>query len=119
MLDLLLDIVPGTGDKASGFYFDNYGEPFVYALIGFLIVFAGIVLIIAIIWLLGLLMRKTDNLAFLRKGNKNKPEPVNTCEKADDGLPDEVKVAVIAAVTAYMDDEKPGCEFKIKKIKRL
>jgi len=45
----------------------GFGEACIYALIGFSIVFLGIILIIFIIWLIGLVMRKTDNLAFLGK----------------------------------------------------
>ncbi|MCD8287128.1 MAG: OadG family protein [Clostridia bacterium] len=60
MFNILLDIVP---NEDGNFYFDNYGEPFLYALIGFLVVFLGICILILIIWLIGLLMRKTNNLA--------------------------------------------------------
>ncbi len=124
MLNRLLEIVPGTGDKAGNFYFDNMGEPFVYALIGFVIVFIGIVIIIAVIWLLGLLMRKTNNLAFLtQRKNRKEPEkeritPSETAER-DNDVPDEVKAAIIAAIMAYYETSKPQCEFKVKRIKRL
>ena len=47
----------------------GFGEACIYALIGFSIVFLGIILIIFIIWLIGLVMRKTDNLAFLGRIN--------------------------------------------------
>ncbi len=50
----LLDIVAGS-DK--NYYFENFGEALIYALIGFLIVFVGISIIIVIIWLLGLLFK--------------------------------------------------------------
>ena len=82
MLNFLLDILPQKPDGTfdGNYYFsDRFGEPVIYALIGFLVVFLGIVLIIAIIWLIGLLMRKTDNLAFLTnigKKKKKKAEPV-------------------------------------------
>lgn len=124
MLNSLLEIVPGTGDKAGNFYFDNMGEPFVYALIGFVIVFLGIVIIIAVIWLLGLLMRKTNNFAFLtqRKNRKEQEKeritPSETAE-GDNDVPDEVKAAIIAAIMAYYQTSKPQCEFKVKRIKRL
>ena len=124
MLNSLLEIVPGTGDKAGNFYFDNMGEPFVYALIGFVIVFLGIVIIIAVIWLLGLLMRKTNNFAFLtqRKNRKEQEKeritPSETAE-GDNDVPDEVKAAIIAAIMAYYETSKPQCEFKVKRIKRL
>lgn len=119
MLNSLLEII-AHGD--GNFYFSNKAESLIYALIGFGIVFAGIVLIIFIIWLIGLILRKTDNLAFLTKRRKKVkkqieevvPEPVS-----EDGLTDEVKVAIIAAIMAYYSEEKPECEFKVRRIKRL
>ena len=133
MLNFLLDILPqkpnGTFD--GNYYFsDRFGEPAIYALIGFLIVFAGILLIIGIIWLIGLLMRKTNNLAFLSNfgkkiksaitKKKKKEEPAEAQTSVDGGdIPDEVKVAIIAAIMAYYSEEKPKCEFKVKRIKRL
>ena len=119
MLNALLDIIP-HGD--GNFYFSNKAESLVYALIGFVVVLVGIVIIIFIIWLLGLILRKTDNLAFLTKRRK-KPEK-KTQEAVpetvtEDGVPDEVKVAIIAAIMAYYSEEKPECEFKVRRIKRL
>lgn len=101
------------------------GEACIYAVIGFCIVFVGIVLIILIIWLIGLLMRKTDNLAFLNKIGKKKkkaaqPVPVvGTEDVSSDEIPEEVKAAIIAAVMAYCSEEVPECEFKVKRIKRI
>ena len=43
MLNSLLDIIP---KEDGNFYFSNFGEALVYALIGFLVVVLGIVLII-------------------------------------------------------------------------
>ena len=101
----------------------SLGEACIYALIGFCIVFAGIVLIILIIWLLGLLMRKTNNLAFLSKikikKQKAAPAAQEVVESAEEEVPDEVKAAIIAAVMAYYCQEKPKCEFKVKRIKRI
>ena len=126
MLNNLLDILPQKPDGSfdGNYYFsDRFGEPAIYALIGFLIVFVGIVLIIAIIWLIGLLMRKTNNLAFLTnigKKKKKKEEVAASETVADsDEVPDEVKAAIIAAIMAYYSEEKPKCEFKVKRIKRL
>ena len=126
MLNNLLDILPQKPDGTfdGNFYFsDRFGEPMVYALIGFLVVFVGIILIIAIIWLIGLLIRKTNNLAFLTnigKKKKKKEEPVLSQAVTDDEeVPDEVKAAIIAAIMAYYCEEKPKCEFKVKRIKRL
>ena len=49
MLNNLLGFIAGSD---GNYYFENFGEAIVYALIGFLIVFDGIVIIILIIWLL-------------------------------------------------------------------
>lgn len=122
----LLDFVAKNGN----WYFENFGEALIYALIGFLIVFLGIALIILIIWLLGLLLRKTNNLAFLRgwgaklraKKSKNKEETVAEVTEtvSDDGeVPAEVKAAIIAAIMAYYSESAPECEFKVKRIKRI
>lgn len=102
----------------------GFGEACIYAVIGFCIVFVGIVLIILIIWLIGLLMRKTDNLAFLSRIGKKKKTgntaPVHDI-KSNDGeeVSDEVKAAIIAALMAYYTEEKPECEFKVRRIKRI
>ena len=47
MLNNLLGFIAGSD---GNYYFENFGEALVYALIGFLIVFAGIVIIILIIF---------------------------------------------------------------------
>lgn len=119
MNNLLLDIV--QHDNGS-FYFSGFPEALVYALIGFAVVFVGIAIIIAIIWLVGLLMRKTDDLAFLtNKGKKKKQkveQPVQPVAE-EEGVPDEVKAAIVAAIMAYYENENPQCEFKVKRIKRI
>lgn len=135
MLNNLLAMVNGDGSFWAGqerspdkLYFDNWGEPLLYALVGFLIVIVGIALIIFIIWLLGLIMRKTNNLEFATKRRKTKTqkqavEPVQNIEVGEpaqsDEIPDEVKAAIIAAITAYYEESQEKCEFTVKRIKRL
>lgn len=126
MLNNLLAIVPGNGGSVAGqtqspsnYYFDNLGEPFLYALIGFVVVFLGIALIIFIIWLVGLIMKKSNNFEFLHKGKKAKTSKEETPVEVDGDIPDEVKVAVIAAIMAYYEEKQEPCEFKVKKIKRI
>lgn len=125
MLNNILAIIPGTGDKAGNYYFDNYGEPFLYALIGFVVVFVGIVLIIGIIWLVGLLMRKTNNLEVLSKIGKKKAKKAENVqlqkaeEQASDEIPAEVKAAIVAAIMAYYQQEEGKCEFTVKRIKKI
>jgi sodium pump decarboxylase gamma subunit len=125
MLSNILAIVQGSGDKAGNYYFDNFGEACIYALIGFLVVFVGIVIIIAIIWLIGLIMRKTDNLAFLTKKPKKKSKVVEKQEDTtvsaanDNDIPDEVKAAIVAAIMAYYEEQEEKCQFVVKRIKRI
>lgn len=108
----------------GSYYFNSFTEAIVYALIGFAIVFVGIVVIISVIWLIGLLMRKTNNLAFItNRGKKEKVqlEPVAQPQAAvsDEDVPDQVKAAIVAAIMAYYESEQPQCEFKVKRIKRI
>lgn len=99
------------------------GEACLYALIGYAVVFAGIVLIILIIWLIGLLMKKTNNLAFLtdmgKKRKKAKAQVVEEKVSEDEEISPEVRAAIIAAIMAYYTAEKPKCEFKVKRIKKI
>lgn len=109
------------------------GEACLYALIGLIVVFAGITLIICIIWIIGLLMRKTNNLEFLGKAKKSASnwfknvfkrkkavteEKVGQAEVSEE-LPEEIKVAIIGAIMAYYAEQQPKCEFKVKRIKRI
>lgn len=123
MLNALLDIIP---KEDGNYYFSNYAESIVYALIGFLVVVIGIVVIIFIIWLIGFILRKTNNLAFisnLKMKRKSKEQPtentMQTLPVNDNDIPDEVKVAITVAIMAYYSEEKPQCEFKVKRIKRI
>lgn len=98
------------------------GEACLYALVGFALVFAGIVLIILIIWLIGLLMKKTDNLAFLTnlgKKRKKTTEQVVVADAPEEEISPEVRAAIVAAIMAYYIADKPKCEFKVKRIKRI
>lgn len=118
-----MDIVR-RGD-GNWYFQERWGEPCIYALIGFVIVFLGIALIILIIWLIGLLMRKTNNLAFLtnigKKKRKKKAEPqVETAgAEEEEEIAPEVRAAIVAAIAAYYIEDKPKCEFRVKRIKKL
>ena len=131
MLSNLLAILQGDGSYWAGqqqspnnYYFDNFGEAAIYALIGLAVVFVGIVIIIGIIWLVGLIMRKTNNLEFLTKKREKKAEKkeaqTDTAAVAPhDDIPDEVKAAIVAAIMAYYQESEEKCEFTVKRIKRI
>lgn len=123
----LLDII---ANENGNFYFsgsaNGIGEAIIYALIGFIVVFLGIILIIFIIWLIGLVLRKTNNLAFLNKlsfkrlkKKKQDSAQLNKIQIESDEISDEIKAAIIAAIMAYYDNEKPECEFIVRRIKRI
>lgn len=117
----LLNILPGTGDKAGNYYFDNLGEPVVYAIIGFLVVFVGIIILIGIIWFIGFLLRKTDNFSVLKR---KKPAVAQQTESVsdktqDDGITDAEKAAIVAALMAYYQNEEGKCQFTVRRIKKL
>ncbi|MBO5327751.1 MAG: OadG family protein [Clostridia bacterium] len=121
MLNNLLAILP---NENGNWYFDNFIEPLVYAVIGYLVVFLGIVIIIGVIWLVGFLMKKTNNFAFLTESKPKKEkvtqkQEVTPAQKDDGEIPDEVKVVIVAAIMAYYEQEKPKCEFTVKRIKRI
>ncbi len=118
MKNSLLAFVTTIGsDGTQRTYFDNNAEALVYAIIGIVVVFVGILILIGLLYLVGFIFKKLeDKKLFLGKRNDGaQPE-----EKPDDGdIPDEVKAAVVAAVMAYYQSEKPHCEFTVKRIKRL
>ncbi len=141
MLNNLLDIVPGVGENSGNYYFDNFYEPAIYAVMGLAIVFLGIVLLIVLIWAVGLLMRKTNNLQILSRvhpikklielfkgepSKKQASEPIPQLknvemieESSNDEISDEIKVAIVAALMAYYSKQENKCEFTVKRIKRL
>ena len=54
---MLLNLLTSATESAKDVrYVNNLGEAALYALLGFLVVFAGIVFLIAIVWLVGKLM---------------------------------------------------------------
>ena len=117
MLNSLLALINQEGSL-------GIGEACLYALIGYVIVFVGIAIIILIIWLIGLILRKTNNLAFLTSKGKNKKVPEQPIveqvqENASGDIPNEVKAAIVAALMAYYSEEKPECEFRVRRIKRI
>ena len=112
-VDLLAII---TGEDGN-YYFDNNAESLVYALIGFLVVFAGILILIGLLYLVGYIIRKAERSGVLFKKKSKAVEESVSAES--DEVADEVRAAIVAAVMAYYSAEKPQCEFVVKRIKRI
>ena len=92
----------------------------IYAIIGFVFVFVGIGILIAVLNFLGFIMKKNDEKkAKAQEKKAQSPVPAQPQVAAEESVPDEVKAAIVAAIMAYYTAEKPKCEFVVKKIKRI
>ena len=113
MFNLLAKTVPDGGRMVE------VPEALLYALIGFLVVFAGIALLIAVVWVVGKVMSMTNPTAQPKKAEvKPKQTQVTPVVNSDDV--DEETVAVItAALMAYYQTTNPKCGFTVKRIKRI
>lgn len=93
-------------------------EALLYALVGFLVTFIGVIILIFFVWLCGKILRAVT----LRKKEK-KEEPAAQAAPSEDKDAEEVdarvRAAIVAAVAAYLAEENSTCEFKVKRIKRL
>ena len=94
-------------------------EALVYALVGFMVVFAGIAFLIAVVWLVGKFLGtknsavKTQEKPAIKKEN----EPVPPVEPEE--IDEETVAVIMAALTAYYQTNNPKCEFTLKRIKRI
>ena len=89
-----------------------------YALIGFAVVFAGIVLLVLVVWAVGKIMHR--NQAPVQTKQREVTAVQQEVAIADNNEISEETVAVImAALTAYYQTNNPKCEFTVKRIKRI
>ncbi len=120
MLNNLLLYIDEEGIR----YFGNadgsgkFLEALLYAFVGFCITFIGISILILFVWICGKIIGK----ARMKKvGDKPKLPPAETAAlpAEEERVEEEIRVAIIAAIAAYYADESRGCEFKVKRIKRI
>lgn len=116
MLNGLL-MYPVTEGGKVVHYFDNFAEALLYALIGFAVTFLGIVILIAIVWAVGKATKKAEEKFAARAVKADLSQPAEDAE--GEGIGEAERVAVMAAVAAYLEIENSTCEFKVKRIKRL
>lgn len=94
-------------------------DALIYALIGFLVTFLGIILIIGIIWLAGLIIRKTS-VKRKRIVDLIEHDGGTGAASAAEEVGQAERVAIIAAIAAYYEAENTAVsEFKVRRIKRL
>lgn len=92
-------------------------ESLLYALVGFLVTFFGIVLLIFIVWLCGKIVGKLPRMGGKKKAAPAAAAPVAAADEEE--VSAEVRVAIVAAIAAYYASENAACEFQVKRIKRL
>ena len=92
--------------------------PFVFVM-GLLIVFFGIGIIVAVISIIGMIMKRSQNRTKKVKNEQPAAPTEPIVSATDDEEENRVRAAIVAVLTAYYFNQGSNCEFKIKKIKRL
>ena len=112
MLNLLANKVDKMSEVAGGLY------TFV---LGMLVVFLGIAIIVLFVSLAGKIFNASENSKEVKQPKvEEKPVVETVVEVADDSeIPDHIKVAIVAAITAYYEEAKSNCDFIVKKIRRF
>lgn len=89
-----------------------------YALIGFLVVFAGIIFLVFVVWLVGKVMSESNNE---KKESITQviEQPVEAAPAISEDIDEETIAVIMAALTAYYEKNNPKCEFTLKRIKRI
>ena len=104
----------------EGYQDVSVGTAALYALIGYLVVFAGIAFLIFVVWLVGKLMAKAQPMQ-KKAMVETKPAsvaPIQTSD-AEDEVDEEIVAVIMAALMAYYETNNPKCEFTVKRIKRV
>lgn len=112
MLNLLTNTLPEGGRMLE------VPEALLYAIIGFIVVFAGIALLIAVVWAVGKLM---SNVA--PQATPKAVAPVTTQQTPktvqSEELDEETLAVITATLMAYYQKNNPKCGFTVKRIKRI
>ena len=104
----------------EGYQKVSIGTAALYALIGYLVVFAGIAFLIFIVWLVGKFMARPQPVKKKMQLEEKAAADASTSNAVLDDEVDEETVAVImAALMAYYEANNPKCEFTVKRIKRV
>ncbi|MBQ7323642.1 MAG: OadG family protein [Clostridia bacterium] len=110
-----------TSALPEGGQWVTLGEASLFALIGFLVVFAGISFLILVVWLVGKVMSTVnDKMEAKKKVIPSQQEPQQVVPSVESDEVDEETVAVImAALMEYYQTNNPKCGFTLKRIKRI
>ena len=83
-------------------------------ILGLLVIFLGMLVIVLAVTVCGKLMNKPTDDKIKEVKLESAPAPIQSEE-----VPDHIKVAIVAVISAYYFDRKSTCDFKVKKIKRI
>ncbi len=97
----------------------NALDALIYAIIGFAVTFVGIFILIFFVWLLGKAIKQAGVIRERKKAESTEKLPAAETTGSSEEVPEEVRVAIIAAIAAYYAGEQSSCEFKVKRIKRI
>lgn len=103
------------------------GEAALYALLGFAVVFVGILFLIFVVWTTGKIISAVEGKA---KTSKNKAkQKINTEENSaventatavqTNEIDEETAAIITAAIMAYYQKNNPKCEFTVRRIKKI
>ena len=96
------------------------GEAAINALIGFCVVFAGIAILVFIVWLVGKLMNKTTGKSAPVKKPTPAPAPKPQIkQEPTDEVSEETLAVITAAIMAYYESQNRKCEFTVKRIRKI
>ena len=104
----------------EGYQEVSIGTAALYALIGYLVVFAGIAFLIFIVWLVGKFMaRPQPTQTKVQAEEKAAADTSIPNAVLDDEVDEETVAVIMAALMAYYEANNPKCEFTVKRIKRV
>lgn len=85
-------------------------------ILGVLVVFLGMLIIVLSVTICGKIMNKPteEKKEEVKVEVASEPAPIQNEE-----IPDHIKAAIVAVISAYYFDRKSTCDFKVKKIKRI
>ena len=95
------------------------GEAAIDAVIGYMVVFVGIALLVAIVALVGKVMSKSVPVKKTEAPQKPVQAPAAVKQEVSDELSEETVAVITAAIMAYYERENRKCEFTVKRIKRI
>lgn len=102
--------------------FENFSENLLWGgftfILGICVVFLGMIILVLAVSLLGKILTPSDKPKKEIVKSEEKVEPVKDETNDEDEIPEDVRVAIVAAITAYYLDSGSKNEFKVKRIKK-